>query len=336
ERELAILSRQAVQMTRLVDDLMNVARISQGKLDLRLDAVELVQALRFVAEEAAPAIQAAGQSLRVSLPEAPMWGRLDHARVTQIVANLLNNASKYSPAGAHLALTATREEGGQGGPDVAVIEVSDDGIGIAPDQLGRIFDMFSQLTPAMERAQGGLGIGLSLVKGLVELHGGQVAAHSDGPGKGSRFTVRMPLAAPLAPVAATARAPARATPGERAHVVLVDDNHDAAETLAAALDMLGYRVSVCHSAHEALAAMAQAPPRAAVLDIGLPDLNGYELARRIRGTPWGAGIVLVAATGWGQDTDKQAAREAGFDAHFTKPLDFISLDRELKSLLERR
>jgi PAS domain S-box-containing protein len=335
-RELAVLTRQVAQMTRLVDDLMNVSRISQGKIDLRLAPADLLRTLRFAAEEAMPAIRAAGQSLRVDLAPYPIWGDVDQARLTQIVANLLNNASKYSPAGAHIALVARIAEGR------AVIEVIDDGMGIPADQLEPIFGMFSQLTPALDRAQGGLGIGLSLVKGLVELHGGDVSAHSAGVGHGSCFRVRLPVIAPPAETVAGAAegaavagatAPAQAASGAPATVVIVDDNVDAADTLAAAMDMLGYRTVVANTGRDGLRAIGKATPRAAILDIGLPDMNGYELARQIRGEPWGANIALIAATGWGQEADKHAASEAGFDLHFTKPLDFMKLDEQLRALM---
>ena len=334
-RELDVLTRQVVQMTRLVDDLMNVSRISQGKIDLRLEPADLVQTLRFVAEEALSSIHAAGQSLRLDLPPHGVWANIDCARVTQIVANLLNNASKYSHAGARLQLIAKVVDG------FAVIDVIDDGMGIPADQLLGIFGMFSQLTPALDRAQGGLGIGLALVKGLVELHGGDVTAYSAGVGRGSRFTVRLPVIESSAATAASASAPAShdqpaASNGAQhdgASVVIVDDNVDAAETLAAAMDMLGYRTAVSHTGLDALHAIGKTLPDAAVLDIGLPDMNGYELAKAIRRAPWGRKITLVAATGWGQDADKQAARDAGFDLHITKPLDFMALDQQLRALL---
>ncbi|HEX8405926.1 MAG TPA: ATP-binding protein, partial [Duganella sp.] len=271
-RELGVLTRQVVQMTRLVDDLMNVSRISQGKIDLRLEPTDLVQTLQFVAEEAMLSIRAAGQSLRLDLPPRGVWGNVDRARVTQIVANLLNNASKYSPPGAHLQLAAKVADG------FAVIDVVDDGMGIPADQLLGIFDMFSQLTPALERAQGGLGIGLALVKGLVTLHGGDVAAHSAGVGRGSRFTVRLPVIDAPAAGAGEPAAPDSAQ-NDSASVVIVDDNVDAAETLAAAMEMLGYRTIVAHTGLNALHAIGKSLPDAAVLDIGLPDMNGYELAK---------------------------------------------------------
>jgi CheY-like chemotaxis protein/two-component sensor histidine kinase len=330
ERELAVLTRQVTQMTRLVDDLMNVSRISQGKIDLRLEAVDLAQTLKFAAEEAMPSIRSAGQSLRIDLPAYPIWGNVDRARVTQVVANLLNNASKYSHRGAYIELVAKVADGS------AVIQVIDDGMGIPPNQLDNIFAMFSQLTPALDRAQGGLGIGLSLVKGLVALHGGEVSAHSAGVGQGSCFTVRLPLIEPPADtLAAMAREPAPppSASSHAASVIIVDDNVDAAETLAAAMEMLGYTTVVANNGRQALRAIAESPPHAAILDIGLPDINGYELARKIRSEPWGNKIALVAATGWGQEADKQAARDAGFDLHFTKPLDFMKLDQQLRPLM---
>jgi PAS domain S-box-containing protein len=329
ERELQVLSRQVAQMARLVDDLMNVSRISLGRIDLRLEPADLVEVLTFVAEEASSSIQAAGQTLRVDLPAAAMWANVDRARLTQIVANLLNNSSKYSQPGAHVGLAAKVADG------AVVIEVSDDGMGIPADQLTKIFTMFSQLTPALDRSQGGLGIGLALVKGLVELHGGTVAAHSEGVGKGSRFTVSLPaIAAPTAVAAAPDLAPA-AGDNVAVTVVIVDDNVDAAETLGAAMELLGYQAVVAHKARDAFRLMQDSPLRVAVLDIGLPDLNGYELAKKIRREPWGAAMLLVAATGWGQASDKQTAKDAGFDLHFTKPLDFMALDSQLRSALRR-
>lgn len=326
-RELGVLTRQVAQMTRLVDDLMNVSRISQGKIDLRLEPADLAQTLMYAAEEAMSSIHAAGQSLRIDLPASPMWGIVDRARVTQIVANLLNNASKYSHRGAYIELLAKVSDGS------AVIQVIDDGMGIPADQLDNIFDMFSQLTPALDRAQGGLGIGLSLVKGLVALHGGEVSAHSAGVGQGSCFTVRLPVIEPPADTMTEEPAPPPAAARQAASIVIVDDNVDAAETLAAAMEMLGYRTVVANNGRDALRAIAEAPPHAAILDIGLPDMNGYELARKIRSEPWGSQIALVAATGWGQEADKQAARDAGFDLHFTKPLDFMKLDQQLRPLM---
>jgi PAS domain S-box-containing protein len=326
ERELQVLSRQVTQMARLVDDLMNVSRISLGRIDLRLEPADVAQVLTFVAEEASSSIQSAGQTLRVELPDAALWANVDRTRLTQIVANLLNNSSKYSPPGAHIGLAAKVANG------EIVIEVSDNGMGIPADQLTKIFNMFSQLTPALDRSQGGLGIGLALVKGLVELHGGKVAAHSEGVDKGSRFTVSLPAIAAPPAVAATPSVPAAEGDREVA-VVIVDDNVDAAETLAEAMGMLGYQAVVAHNARDAFRLMQDSPLRVAVLDIGLPDLNGYELAKKIRREPWGAAMVLVAATGWGQASDKQAAKDAGFDLHFTKPLDFMALDSQLRSLL---
>jgi signal transduction histidine kinase/CheY-like chemotaxis protein len=332
-RAAEILARQVAQITRLVDDLLNVSRIGQGKVSLALEPADIVPTLHHAAEEALSTTTAAGQQLTVDLPATPLWVLVDTARLTQIVANLLTNASKYSPAGARIALSARMRD------DRVLIEVADNGIGIAPDQLLLVFEKFSQLTPGLERAQGGLGIGLSLVKGLVELHGGTVVAHSDGAGSGSRFTVSLPAtAAPAAPAPVEDDHPDNLAGhgGLPVGVLIVDDNVDAADTLAMALDFLGYRTTTAHTAQAALLAMEQVRPAAAILDIGLPDMSGYALARAMRATTWGTATALIAVTGWGQDASKQAASAAGFDLHFTKPVDFHQVDRGLRQVLQRR
>ena len=330
-RALQVLSRQVTQMTRLTDDLLNVARISQGKIALRMEPADIVKTLQLTADEALPAMEQAGQTLQVLLPAAGLWANADLARLTQIVANLLNNASKYSPRGASVQLAAYALDG------MAVIDVRDDGMGIPPAQLARIFDMFAQLAPASEHSQGGLGIGLSLVKGLVELHGGDILAHSEGEGKGSCFTVRLPLVA--APFVARQAAPAPAV--KPAHidglrVMVADDNIDAVETIMMGLELLGYQASGAHDGRQTLQTMERVHPDAALLDIGLPDMSGYQLARAIRAAPWGADVKLIAVTGLGQDADKQAALDAGFNLHLTKPVDFLELDRHLQALCQRR
>ncbi|CAN7264477.1 ATP-binding protein [Pseudoduganella sp. LjRoot289] len=321
-----MLDRQLRQMTHLVDDLLETSRISQGKIELRLETVELRAVLGAAAEAAQPAFDTAGQTLVVDAGTQPLLLRGDPVRLTQIVSNLLTNASKYTPSGGRIQLTL-RKEGGD-----AVIEVRDNGIGIPPEQLDNIFSMFSQLTPAMERAPGGLGIGLALTRGLVELHGGRASAHSEGPGHGSQFTVRLPLPAEaIAPQPPPAPVPVADAAGTTA--LIVDDNVDAAESLAMALDFVGYSTRTAHSGGAALAALAAFQPRLALLDIGLPDFDGYELARRIRLLPGGAGILLIAATGWGQDADRQAALDAGFDLHMTKPVDFMQLHQAISTHL---
>jgi len=323
----AILSRQVAQMAHLVDDLLDAARINMGKIELRPARVELAELLLRAAEEALPRIEAASQSLRTAIADTPMPLDADATRLTQIVANLLNNASKYSPAGALVELRAW-PSGGE-----AFIEVRDNGIGIAPEQLSRIFEMFSQVAPALDRMQGGLGIGLALVQKLVGLHGGTVEAQSDGVGKGSRFVVRLPIAESAA-AAPGARDPAPSMEtGSGAKLVIVDDNVDSAETLAMALELFGHRPRTARTAAEGLREIEAFGPSVAVLDIGLPDMSGHDLARRIRAERWGAGMALIALTGWGQESDKRAAAEAGFDAHFTKPVDFQQLNEEVARLM---
>ena len=329
-----VLQRQLDQLTHLVDDLLEVSRISQGKLELRREVLDLAPLLANAVESVTPATAAAGQTLSTVLPEQPLLVDGDRTRLTQIASNLLNNASKFTPEGGAVTLSA-----GVDG-DFAVIEVADTGAGIPPEHLERIFDMFSQLTPPLERSTGGLGIGLALVKGLTELHGGAVAARSNGLGHGSVFQVRLPLAAP-ATAGSTTDAPAEPagqafTPRRQGRRVLViDDNVDAAETLVMALELLGHTVRSAHTGLGGLAALEQFRPDCALVDIGLPDIDGYELARRTRAAPWSTGIAMIAVTGWGQEADKRAAAQAGFDAHFTKPIDFNRLDAAIGELLAR-
>lgn len=311
-----VCERQLRQLTHLVDDLMDVARITQGRMELRRAAIDLDTVIRAAADDMAAAMAAAGHALTVTMPDAPAPLQADATRLTQVLVNLLTNAAKYTPRGGAIALSGAVDEGH------AVIRVRDNGIGIAPDLVETVFEMFSQLEPALERSNGGLGIGLALVRGIVELHGGSISAASEGPGRGSEFTVRLPLAAPE-----QAGCQAGASPAARmlARVLVVDDNADAADTLVLALEMLGCRALVAYTARTAIEALAGFAPDAALLDIGLPDTSGYELARSIRALPGGDAIKLVAVTGWGQQSDKEHALAAGFDHHLTKPIDFDAL-----------
>jgi PAS domain S-box-containing protein len=321
-----VLERQLGQLTHLVDDLLEVSRITQGKLVLRREHVELNQILTAAAESALPAIQKARQKLATSLSPEPLTIDGDRTRLTQIFCNLLNNACKFTPEGGTLGLAVSVIDG------TAVVEVSDTGSGIPPEQLERIFDMFSQLESPLARSTGGLGIGLALVKGLTTLHGGTVTARSAGLGQGSVFQVTLPLAqgAAVATPAVTRQESVR-----KSSVVVIDDNVDAAETLVMALDMLGHAAQCVHTGLAGLRVLEAVAPECALVDIGLPDIDGYELVRRVRAAPWGRDIVLIAVTGWGQDADKLAARQAGFDAHFTKPIDFTKLDAAIGELLRR-
>ncbi len=324
-----ILARQVAQMAHLVDDLLDVSRITEGKVELRRARVDLADILRLAAEEARPAMQAAGQTLTLDIVAGPVWLDADQTRLTQIAANLLNNANKYSPAGSQIGVRAWTEA------QTACFDVCDDGIGIPVDQLAAIFGMFSQLEPMLERATGGLGIGLALVKGLIDLHQGTIAAHSDGPGTGSCFSVRLPLAASQAAKAPEPAGVADAAPA-MTRVAVVDDNADAADTLAMALGLFDYQTSVAYSGGAGIEMMASFRPHVAVLDVGLPDMSGYDLARQIRARDWGRNMILIAATGWGQDSDKQTAMDAGFDAHLTKPVDFTELQQTINQLLQTR
>ncbi len=313
-RLLSVFDRQLHHLTHLVDDLMEVSRITQDKMELRREPLDLTALVRAAVCDTAGLMEHARHRLDVDLPAHPVMVDADPTRINQVVVNLLTNAAKYTPDGGRIVLRLSVED------EAAVLAVRDNGIGLPAHALGTVFDMFSQLEPALERSRGGLGIGLALVKGIVELHGGTIGVASEGENKGSCFTVRLPLAAAVpveAPVESAAPAPAR--------ILVVDDNADAAEMLLMALELFGCEVRAAHSAHAALAVAQEFAPEVALLDIGLPDLNGYELARRLRATEHGRRMRLIAATGWGQEKDRQLAFDAGFDHHLTKPIDFERL-----------
>ena len=312
-----IIERQALHMTRLVDDLLEVGRITHGELQLRKEAVELGAAVRWAVEATQPMLAEAGVTLEVDLPASPIYLEADPTRLVQIMVNLLGNAAKYTPRGGHAWLTGRRARGW------VELSVRDDGIGIAREQLPKLFEMFSQAKPALERSGGGLGIGLALVRGLVERHGGSIEAKSEGPGRGAEFVVRLP--AGQAP-ATQPSAPVGASPAEGARRVLVaDDNRDAADSLAVILRLMGHEVRVAYDGEQALRAAPQFRPHAIVLDIGMPRVNGYDVASQARRAEWGRGVMLIALTGWGQQRDKARAAEAGFDHHLTKPVDAAAL-----------
>lgn len=295
---------------------MDVARITQGRMELRREALDLRTILLVASEDVRGMMETASHTFDVDLPEEAMMVDVDPTRITQVVVNLLTNAAKYTPAGGRIVLRARREE------DEALVSVCDTGIGIPEEALASIFDMFSQLSPALERSQGGLGIGLALVRGLVHLHGGSVSVTSRGTGQGSEFTVRLPLTE----IATQADVPHLAeTTARPFRILVIDDNVDAAQSMKLALELLGYEAQSVHDGHAGLQAAEEYRPDAILLDIGLPGLNGYEVARRIRSSGLGDGTFLVAATGWGQEADKQLAMDAGFDSHLTKPVDFNML-----------
>jgi signal transduction histidine kinase/CheY-like chemotaxis protein len=322
---LGMMERQLGQMVRLIDDLLDVSRITRGKLRLRRERVDLADVVRSAVETARPLVESSAHRLEVSLPPEPVYLDADPTRVAQMLANLLTNAAKYSNRGGDIRLTAERH-GGE-----VVVKVRDNGIGISAEHLPRLFEMFSQVDTALERSQGGLGIGLSLVKGLVEMHGGTVQARSEGAGRGSEFVVQLPSADGTTPDAGGAGGEPE-TPRRARRILVADDNRDAADSLAMILRLGGHEVHVVRDGQEAFEAAAWFRPDVALLDIGMPRLNGYEAARRVRGQPWGEGVVLVAVTGWGQEEDKRRASENGFDHHLTKPVDPAALEKLLADL----
>jgi PAS domain S-box-containing protein len=317
----AMIERQLDQMTRLVDDLLDISRITNGKLQIRKEPVDVAEVIRSALEAVRPILESQRHTFTLALPSDPVFLDADPIRLAQVFANLLNNAAKYTDRGGHLWLRA-EPTGGE-----VVVSVRDTGIGIAAEHLTHIFDMFSQVTPALERSQGGLGIGLALVRGLVELHGGKIEAHSGGPGKGSEFVVHLPLAHPVDELSSPAPTNGELSPrGPRRRILIVDDNRDAADSLATMLHMLGHEIDTAYDGLEAVQSAATLRPEVVVLDIGLPKMNGYEAARHLRAQPWGEDMLLIALTGWGQDEDKRRAAEAGFDHHVTKPVTVATLE----------
>jgi PAS domain S-box-containing protein len=318
------MERQLKQMVRLIDDLLDVSRITSGKLELRRCKVELAQIVQTAVEAARPFIDERGHELSITLPGQRIFLDADPQRVSQVLSNLLNNAAKYTPEGGRIALAAQAQ-----GTSIR-IAVRDSGIGIPSDRLDYIFQMFAQVDQSLERGYTGLGIGLTLAKSLVEMHGGRIDVQSAGPNQGSEFGVRLPIfvaALPqpqgLAPGVSVAR-PAR-------RLLVVDDNKDAANGLALVLRMLGHEVVTAYDGLEALDVAARFLPDAVLLDLGMPKLNGYDTARRIREAAWGARTVLVALTGWGQEEDKERSRQAGFDHHLTKPAEPAALQAILET-----
>ena len=309
-----MMERQVQHMVRLIDDLMEVSRITRGKIELKLEVLPLERVVADAVELSRPSLTAARHRLELVLPGESLSVRGDRVRLTQIFSNLLNNAAKYTQAGGHVTVTIDRADG------FARIGVRDNGIGIPADMLAAIFDMFVQVTDAARVAQGGLGIGLTLVKSLVELHGGAVSAYSGGPGEGSEVVVTLPLATADDAIGTHSSATtADALPAE--DILVVDDNHEAADSLAALLRSMGARTSVAYSAEQAIALAADAQPAVGILDIGMPGMDGCDLARHLRKDPAHARMLLIALTGWGQPDDRLRVSAAGFDHHLLKPVD---------------
>jgi CheY-like chemotaxis protein len=318
-----IIGRQLKQMVHLIDDLLDVSRISQGKVELRRQHVDIEIVVQTAIETTRPAIDAAKHELIVRLP-APksLIVDADLTRLAQIIANLLHNAAKYTRDGGRIEV-AVEQQGTN-----AVISVQDSGVGIPVEMLPRVFDMFAQVDRSLERSQGGLGIGLALVKSLVEMHGGTVAAFSAGQDRGSKFTVTIPLVAAPASIATTSRPithelHASSTNGVR--VLVVDDNFDSADSLSCVLQVMGYQTRIAHDGIEAIRAADDYRPGIILLDLGLPKMNGLEVAGVIRDSDWGKHTLLIALSGWGQEEDRRKTGEAGFDFHFVKPVDIAAL-----------
>jgi PAS domain S-box-containing protein len=335
----AVIARQVQHMKRLLDDLLDVSRVSQGKIQLRKEPLELGAVLLQAVEVSRPMIVQKRQELSMTLAPGPLPLEADPTRLVQVFANLLNNAAKYTDRGGHIVLTV-KVEG-----DEAVVRVRDDGVGMSPELLARAFDLFVQETRSLDRAQGGLGIGLTMVRTLVKMHGGSVRAFSDGPDRGSELVVRLPLAPSIHPAAPPSppsskklmpwgTAGGAGSPGRPLNVLLVDDNVDAAGAIGDLLERLGHRVTLAYDGPGALTAAAAAPPELVLLDIGLPGMDGYAVAARLRAAGHDR-ATLVALTGYAQDHHLRRSREAGFDHHLIKPLDFDALGR-IAAQVQRR
>jgi len=319
-----VIDRQVTQLARLVDELLDVSRISQGKIVLRKEPVELTKIVAHAVETARPMVDVHEQRLSVEVEARPAWLLGDFARLSQVIANLLNNASKYTPDGGRIRLIARAERG------VATVTVEDDGSGIDAELLPRVFELFVQGERGLDRSQGGLGIGLTLVKRLVELHLGKVEAHSAGAGQGSRFTVTLPCISAVQPAVEAPQLAQASSEVYGRRVLVVDDNIDAAESTAAYLRLEGHEVKTVNDGNEALASVRVFAPHVIVLDIGLPGLDGYAVARRLREQGDTSHALLIAVTGYGQKEDRERAAASGFDYHFVKPTDPRHIQRAIE------
>jgi CheY-like chemotaxis protein len=319
-----VIDRQVTHMTRLVDDLLDASRITSGKIILERKPVPVALVVETAADSSRPSIDARKHTLDIDLPAEPLQVDGDPVRLSQVVLNLLNNAAKYTPEEGKIRL-AVEKIGGE-----VLIRVMDTGIGIPADLLPRVFDLFTQGDRSLDRSEGGLGIGLTLVRRLVEMHGGSVEAYSEGPGLGSEFLVRLPLLTVPQELPGGEATELPQQKGPR-RVLLIDDNRDAAESMTVLLELWGHEVRIAYNGPDALSVAAEFRPDAALLDIGLPGMNGYEVASRLRELPGWREVMLVAVTGYGQDEDLRRSREAGFDHHLTKPVEPATLQDLLAS-----
>ena len=323
EKARTMMDRQLGQLVRLVDDLLDVSRITTGKLAVRREPLVLQSAIQDALDTVRPLVESRRHEMHVQMSDEPLTVQGDRTRLAQVFSNLLNNAAKYTEPGGQIWLSVQREEG------EAVVRVRDSGIGLDKHSLESIFDMFVQVDRSLERSQAGLGVGLTLAKRLVTLHGGTITVKSEGPGRGSEFEARLPLAQATGSGPAPANRP-RSAPRAR-RILVADDNVDAATSLAALLEERGHEVRVAHDGARALEVAREFQPDAAFLDIGMPKVQGYEVARRLREDPATSRCLLIALTGWGRDDDRQRAREAGFDRHLVKPADPAGIDEVLEA-----
>jgi signal transduction histidine kinase/ActR/RegA family two-component response regulator len=323
-----VIDRQASQLVRLVDDLLDVSRITQGKIRLRTEPVDIARVVGRAVETSRPLIDARKHHLTVQLPSETLWVMADEVRLAQALGNLVNNAAKYTDEGGQILVSAEKVN------REIVLRVRDNGVGISADMQSSIFDLFTQSDRSLDRAEGGLGIGLTLVRRLVEMHGGQVHVFSDGPNQGSEFVIRIPVHVKSDPSDPGKSAGEPIGNGASIRVLVVDDNEDSAESLRMLLALAGHEVQICHEGCEALKISETFHPQIVLLDIGLPSMNGYEVARRLRVMDDHKETLLVALTGYGQEEDRRLAREAGFNHHLVKPVDFTALNAIFSSLKE--
>jgi len=325
-----VIGRQVHHMARLLDDLLDVSRIALNRFELRKERIELAEIIRNAVDTSRPLMDAGRHDLVVDLPRNPVHVHGDPVRMAQVFSNLLNNAAKYTETGGHIRLSVEPREG------EILVSVKDDGIGISAEALPRIFDMFSQAKPALERSQGGLGIGLALARGLVELHGGRIDVHSAGPGTGSEFIVRLPLAIEDAAEAGPSDDRGAQVAAKKRRLLIVDDLKDSADSLAMLLELMGHEVHTAYNGEDAVAAAVKYEPEVILLDIGMPKVNGYDTCRLLRQRLSGRHVFVIALTGWGQEDDRARSREAGFDRHIVKPVEAENLSRLLDELYTSR
>ncbi|MBI1328100.1 MAG: response regulator [Alphaproteobacteria bacterium] len=322
-----VMTRQLIHMVRLIDDLMDIARVSKGKIELRRERISVQNIINAALESSRPLIDAAGHTLLLDMPEAPVWVEGDLTRLAQAVGNILNNAAKYTKAGGKISLSVIIDDG------IVDIRVGDNGIGIPHNMRDEIFHLFTQAQRTFQQSQGGLGIGLALVKHLVELHEGTITVESDGDNKGSVFTISLPAAATLESAVSEAAQESVKTPNAGGlRILVVDDNVPSAKTTAWMLEMIGHQTSMCHDGREALEYAEKFKPQVIFLDIGLPSMSGYEVCKALRQNPIFKEALIIAQTGWGQKRDRDLSEEAGFDHHLVKPINL----QDVETLLQKK